>query len=301
MSNNRDGLLVVDKVKGMSSFDVVRRVRGLAKTRKVGHTGTLDPDATGVLPVAIGRCTKLSKYLTLDDKRYSFTMKLGAATTTDDSTGEVVRQAGFDHVTRADVEALVPRFVGHIEQVPPVYSAIKVDGERAYARARKGEDVQLEARTVRVDALEITGWDLPHIEMEVRCGPGTYVRSLARDIGEALGSAAHTTAIHRSAVGPFTIDKAVSLQTLQEAEDIWEYVLTPMEMVSSLPRVPLDAEQTRRVGHGQRLVVERQWPLDTAVAAHDEDGRLVAVMIVEKREGNKSQLKPKRVLMPLRG
>lgn len=296
MTDNRDGLLVVDKVAGVSSFDVVRRVRRLAGTRKVGHTGTLDPDATGVLPIALGRCTKLSQYITVDKKGYDFTMEFGVATTTDDASGEVLRRAPRDHLTREALEGVLSRFVGEIEQVPPVYSAIKVDGKRAYARARAGETVELEARPVVVERLELLRWEPPVAELRVECGPGTYVRSLARDIGEALESAAHTTAIRRTRVGPFTLDRAVELEEL-DRDSFWDHVLSPMEMVVSLPTVELDSEQVRRVGHGQRLVVEGGWQREEAVAAHDGKGRLVAVMICSDRSDHEALLRPKRVMI----
>lgn len=285
----------------MSSFDVIRKVRHLAKTRKVGHTGTLDPDATGVLPIALGRCTKLSKYLTLDDKCYRFRMVFGAATTTDDSTGQVLRKADYAGITRGQVEAVLESWVGELLQVPPIYSAIKVDGKRAYERARAGEEVELSARKVRIDALEIVAWDLPRLELEVRCGPGTYVRSLARDLGECFDSAAHTTAIHRRRVGPFGDEQAVALKTLEESDDFWHYVLPAAHMVATLPKVVLDEEQTRRVGHGQRLVVQGSWPIGQALAAQTSAGALVAVMECEDRRESKAKIRPKRVLMPLRG
>ena len=296
MTTHRDGLLIVDKSAGMTSFDVVRRVRKLANTRKVGHAGTLDPDATGVLPVAIGRCTKLLRFLTIDEKYYGFEMHLGEETDTADSSGEVVRQAGWENLSRDDLEEVLPRFLGRIDQVPPVYSAIKVDGKRAYELARKGEDVVLEPRPVEILQVEVDAWNPPVVEMKVRCGPSTYIRALARDLGRALDSAAHAAKIRRLAVGPFSLGDAVSLEGL-EGQQLDSWLLSPMEMVQSLPTYRLDAESRRRVGHGQFLTVQRDWEVGDYVAARDVDGNLVAVMECIEADGETAQLRPRRVMI----
>lgn len=293
---NRNGLIVVHKPRGMTSFDVVRRVRKLANMRKVGHTGTLDPEATGVLPVALGRCTKLSKFLALDEKRYRFIMRLGEATETGDTEGDVVRRAPFEYLERSDVERILDRFVGDIEQVPPVYSAIKVDGKRAHERARAGEEVELEARTVRIDELTIVDWRPPDIELEVRCGPGTYVRSLARDLAEGVESVAHAKVIHRLRVGPFTIDDAVAMSALT-GDNFWSHVLAPLEMMRSLPKYGVDDEEKHRLRHGHPIDASGGWELDEAVALHDVDHRLVAVAECRRRDGDTAQLWPRRVMI----
>lgn len=296
MHRNKDGLLVVDKQEGMTSFDVVRRVRELADMSKVGHTGTLDPDATGVLPVALGRCTKLSQYLALDEKHYEFTAHFGAETDSDDASGEVIRRAQWEQVQRSDVEAVLPRFTGEIEQVPPVYSAIKVDGKRAYERARAGEDVEMEARTVEVRRLEITDWDLPAVRFSMHCGPGTYVRSLVRDIGRAVDSAAHAVGIRRMAVGPFTVEQALRLDEI-DGGDFWSHVATPLQMVQSLPQYELDAVHQRMVGNGQPIQVTGRWERGEMVAGHDGEGNLVAVLECTKGGADGGQLWPRRVMI----
>ena len=293
----QDGLLVIDKPAGMTSFDVVRKVRKVANTRKVGHTGTLDPDATGVLAVAIGRCTKLSRFVTLDEKRYAFTMTFGSATDTDDASGELIRQAAWEHVTRAAFEQVLDTFTGAIEQVPPQYSAIKIKGKRAHALARAGEEVELQARTVQVWEWEITGFRLPQVDLEVRCGPGTYVRSLSRDIGEALDSAAHADKIRRLAVGPFSIDDAVALDELTP-ETFADALLSPLEMVQTLPRFRLDEQDIIRVGYGQPIHTSGPWADDEFIAGHNDDDQLVAILGCRRRSAEAVELWPKRVMMP---
>ena len=293
---DQNGLVVVHKPRGMTSFDVVRRVRKLARMKKVGHTGTLDPEATGVLPVALGRCTKLSKFLVLDEKRYQFTMRLGEARDTGDLEGEVVRTAPWDHLRRRDMEAELPQFVGDVDQVPPAYSAIKVDGKRAYELARAGEEVKLEARKVRIEELVIRDWRLPEVDLEVRCGPGTYIRSLARDLGEALGSAAHTTMIHRLQVGPFAIDDAVHLEELTP-ENFWDHVLSPLEMMRSLPKFKVDEGEKKRVRNGQPIKACGPWQEGEAVALYDAAEQLVAVAQCRQRDADGAQLWPRRVML----
>ena len=287
--------MVVHKPRGLTSFDIVRRVRRFADMRKVGHTGTLDPEATGVLPVALGRCTRLSKFLTLDDKRYQFTMRLGEATETGDTEGEVVRTEAWEHLRREDIEDVLSNFVGEIEQVPPVYSAIKIDGKRAHELARAGEEVELEARTVRVDELKIIDWRPQEIDLDVRCGPGTYVRSLASDIAAAVDTVAHTTMIHRLRVGPFTIEDAVRLEELEE--DFWDQALPPLEMMRTLPKLGVDDEGRDRLRHGQPVEAPGQWDVGDAVAIHDDRQMLVAVAEFRSRYGQEAKLWPKRVMI----
>ena len=193
------GLVVVDKPGGMTSHDVVSRVRRLAETRKVGHSGTLDPMATGVLVLAVNRATRLLGHLILTDKRYDATIRLGATTTTDDAEGEIVESRPTADVTAEAVRSALAAFVGETDQVPSSVSAIKVDGKRAYARVRDGEQVDLPVRRVTVHSLEVTGLDLPEVRISVHCSSGTYIRAIARDLGTALGVGGPLTALRRSA------------------------------------------------------------------------------------------------------
>ena len=199
----RSGLVVVDKPGGLTSHDVVARVRRLAGTRKVGHAGTLDPMATGVLVLGVNRATRLLGHLALTDKRYDATVRLGTTTTTDDAEGEVVETKPTSGIVDDDVRRVITTFVGEIDQVPSAVSAIKVDGKRAYARVRAGEEVDLPARRVTVHEIEVTSLDLPSVEISVHCSSGTYIRAIARDLGAALGVGGHLTSLRRTAVGSF--------------------------------------------------------------------------------------------------
>lgn len=211
---------MVDKPGGWTSHDVVGRGRRLAGTRKVGHAGTLDPMATGVLLLGIGRATRLLGQLQLTDKAYDATIRLGQATVTEDAEGEVVSTTPAGHVTDAEIEAALVPLRGDISQVPSAVSAIKVDGQRAYARVRAGEDVQLAARPVRIEELSVSAvrreGDLVDVDVHVECTTGTYVRALARDLGAALGVGGHLAMLRRTRVGPFTLEHAATLDELAE-------------------------------------------------------------------------------------
>lgn len=245
------GLVVVDKPAGMTSHDVVARVRRTMGTRKVGHAGTLDPMATGVLVLGVERATRLLGHLMLTEKTYAATVRLGAGTTTDDAEGEVVATTPAAHLSDEDVRAALTAFEGEIEQVPSTVSAIKIDGKRAYARARAGEEVELAARAVTIHAIEAGDLrregDFLDLEVRVTCSSGTYIRAIARDLGAALGVGGHLTALRRHSVGPFTLEGAdadldrLSLVSLDEAAR------------ASFPSYDLDAEQAQDVRYGRAL------------------------------------------------
>jgi tRNA pseudouridine55 synthase len=214
------GLVVVDKAGGMTSHDVVSRMRRLAKTRKVGHGGTLDPMATGVLILGVGRATRLLTYVIGSDKRYAGTIRLGQATITDDAEGDVVSSAPTDDVTDAAIRAALALQTGEISQVPSAVSAIKVDGKRAYKMVRDGEAPELAARRVTVSRLDVLAIrrvdDVIDVDVDVACSSGTYIRAIARDLGAALGVGGHLTALRRTAVGGFTLDQAATLDVLAD-------------------------------------------------------------------------------------
>jgi tRNA pseudouridine55 synthase len=264
------GLVVVDKPAGITSHDVVARVRRLAGTRKVGHAGTLDPMATGVLVLGIDRATRLLGHLTLTDKRYTATVRLGATTTTDDAEGEVVETRPTDGVTEAAVREALAGFVGGIDQVPSAVSAIKVDGKRAYARVREGEQVDLPPRRVTVHTLEVTSLALPEVEIEVHCSSGTYIRAIARDLGAALGVGGHLTALRRTAVGPFGLDVARTLEALAD-----DFTMTPIAEAAraTFPALDLSHEDAASVRVGRRLDLG----LDVITALFAPDGEFLAL------------------------
>ena len=244
------GLVVVDKPAGTTSHGVVAQVRRLAGTRKVGHAGTLDPMATGVLVVGVERATRLLGHLMLTEKAYDATIRLGAVTTTDDAEGEVVATAPVDGISEEAVRTALDAFVGDIEQVPTAVSAIKVDGKRAYARVRAGEQVELKARPVTVHELLVHEVALPDVRISVRCSSGTYIRAIARDLGAALGVGGHLTALRRTAVGPFDLAAARTLEELTQ-----DFAVLPIAAAAraSFPSVDLTADQAGHVRVGRAL------------------------------------------------
>jgi len=271
---SESGLVVVDKAGGMTSHDVVSRVRRLAGTRKVGHAGTLDPMATGVLVLGVNRATRLLGHLMLTEKAYDATIRLGVATTTDDAEGEVVSTTRADGLDRAAVEAALRAFVGDIEQVPTAVSAIKVDGKRAHQRVRDGETFELAARPVTVHEIvvhDVRGSDgVLDVDVSVRCSSGTYIRAIARDLGAALGVGGHLTALRRTAVGSF--DLAVA-RTLEQLSDDFATVPIAEAARASFAALDLDDDQTREVRFGRRLPLD----LEGITAVFAPDGEFLAL------------------------
>ncbi|HEY3682293.1 MAG TPA: tRNA pseudouridine(55) synthase TruB [Streptosporangiaceae bacterium] len=268
----------------MTSHDVVARVRRLARTRRVGHAGTLDPMATGVLLVGIGKATRLLGHLALTEKAYTATMRLGQTTNTDDAEGELTAATPATAVADDAIRAGVAALTGRIEQVPPQVSAIKVNGERAYKRARAGEDVALAARPVTVHGFTITAvrrppdGDVVDVDADVVCSSGTYIRALARDLGAGLGVGGHLTALRRTRVGPYDLGAARTLDDLAAELD----VLPLAEAVgAAFPRRDVTAEQARAVAHGGRLAPAGLGP--GPVGVFDPGGALLA--LVEERDG----------------
>jgi tRNA pseudouridine55 synthase len=270
------GLVVVDKPAGMTSHDVVARVRRLAGTRKVGHAGTLDPMATGVLLVGVNRATRLLGHLMLTEKAYDATVRLGASTTTDDAEGEELVKRSVEHLTEDDVRSAAGGFVGELQQKPSAVSAIKVDGKRAYARVRAGEHVDLPARPVTVHELLVTNVRPADghldVDLSVRCSSGTYIRSIARDLGGELGVGGHLTVLRRTAVGPFTLADARTLEQLADG-----FAVTGLSDVAArcFPTYHLSDEQARDVGFGRPLAVTL--PDGGPVAVLDPGGRFLAL------------------------
>ncbi len=296
-----DGVVVVDKPAGWTSHDVVARMRRLAATRKVGHAGTLDPMATGVLVVGVGKATRLLTYLTGADKAYDATIRLGATTVTDDAEGDLLAVTDAGAVTREAVDAGVRALTGEIQQVPSAVSAIKVAGERAYARVRAGEAVELAARPVtvaRFDVLDVRpagleGAAVLDVDVAVVCSSGTYVRALARDLGTALGVGGHLTALRRTRVGGFGLDVARTLDELAaEPEDEALPVLALADAAAAtFPVRALEAHEVTELGHGRPIPALA--PGEGTSAAIGPDGRLVA--LVEPRG---ERLRPVVVFAP---
>ena len=286
-----NGILVVDKPADWTSHDVVARVRRLAGTRKVGHAGTLDPMATGVLVLGLGPATRLLTYVVGSDKEYLATVRIGASTTTDDAEGENLGWAPDDRVRAVTPRRLadsVAHLTGEIDQVPSSVSAIKVDGKRAYAKVRAGEQVELKARRVTVSAFDVLdtreasvdGHVVLDVDVRVVCSSGTYVRALARDLGVALLTGAHLTALRRTRVGPFELANAHGLGDLAaESPSTAEALIAPARAAASLfPVLELDARQAVDLGHGKRVAVDAEDAPTAAALA--PDGRLVGLASV---------------------
>ncbi|WP_189042999.1 tRNA pseudouridine(55) synthase TruB [Micromonospora sonchi] len=280
-----DGLIVVDKPGGVTSHDVVARVRRLARTRRVGHGGTLDPMATGVLVIGVGRATRLLTYVIGADKSYSATIRLGQATVTDDAEGDVISTTPAGGLTEDAVRSALVALTGEIDQVPSSVSAIKIDGQRAYKRVREGENVELPARRVTVSRLEVLAIrreqpDVVDVDIDVACSTGTYIRAIARDAGRALGVGGHLTALRRTAVGGFRLAEAVTLDELERrAPDL---VDLPLAVAAQrfFPRRDASADEAKVLSHGG--------PLDPVglpgpYAVFDPAGGLIA--IVSERAG----------------
>jgi len=297
------GLVIVDKSGGMTSHDVVALIRKLAGTRRVGHAGTLDPMATGVLVIGVEKATRLLGYLALSEKEYTATIRLGQSTVTDDAEGEILAPTAgpASDLDEGTLRAALASFVGEIMQVPPKISAIKVDGQRAYHLTRSGAAPELSARPVTVSRLELlafrpAGRGLADIDVAVTCSSGTYIRAIARDLGAGLGAGGHLTALRRTRVGPYTIDAAKTLAELAEA-----FQVTPLAQAAAAAfcSLRLTAEQARLVSHGVRLHAagpDQELPVaapDEPVAAFAPDGSLTALVVNQDGE-----LRPLAVFAP---
>jgi len=256
VSRPADFVLPVDKPEGPTSHDVVQAARRSLGVRRVGHTGTLDPFASGLLLVCVGKATRLVEYLTGLDKTYDAVARLGQSTDTLDREGELVEErSGWAELDEARIEAVLAAFRGSLEQTPPAYSAKKVRGEAAHRRARRGETVELTPCVVTIHALELTSVDLPHVGLRVRCSSGTYIRSLAHDIGEALGVGAHLVALRRAAIGRFDISHALGLEQLDDAAAVEAAAIDPLSALTHLPTYAADDADAGRLTHGQPVPV----------------------------------------------
>jgi tRNA pseudouridine55 synthase len=285
------GLLLVDKPAGLTSHDVVAIARRALGTRRVGHTGTLDPFATGLLVVCVGSATRLVEFLTGLPKRYRAGVRLGIRTTTDDPEGEIEATSdAWRPLTRPDIERALEPLRGRIQQTPPRFSAKKVAGEPAHYRARRGEDVALAPIAVDVHALDVTSWNPPELELDVRCSAGTYVRTLARDLGERLGTGAYLATLRRTEVGSFKVEDALNLDGLHDAGAVQRAWIRPADALAHLPRVRIGSEDAERLAHGQSVAVGEGAPSDLGPLVVVLGDELIAVA---ERQGDR--LRPRKV------
>jgi tRNA pseudouridine55 synthase len=257
IKNAISGILVVDKPVGMTSHDVVDVIRRGTGIRRAGHTGTLDPRASGVLVILIGPAVRLSEFVSASDKRYQAILRLGSTTDTYDADGRFTNHASAPvDVTEAQFEEVLQRFIGEIEQTPPPYSAVKVHGRKAYEMAREGEEVDLAPRKIQVHHLEVLEWAPPEVVIDVHCSSGTYVRSLANDVGNALGCGAYLVGLRRTKSGRFSLRDAVPLRKLQEAftaGNWYQFLIPAAEALADWPAVELNPDEVEEVKHGHRV------------------------------------------------
>ncbi|WP_328493630.1 tRNA pseudouridine(55) synthase TruB [Streptomyces sp. NBC_00414] len=289
-----DGLVIVDKPSGFTSHDVVAKMRGIAKTRRVGHAGTLDPMATGVLVLGVERATKLLGHLALTEKEYLGTIRLGQDTLTDDAEGDLTSSTDASQVTRDAIDAGIAKLSGDIMQVPSKVSAIKINGVRSYKRAREGEEFEIPARPVRISSFAVydvrgavaeDGTPVLDLIVSVVCSSGTYIRALARDLGADLGVGGHLTALRRTRVGPYKLDSARTLDQLQE-----ELTVMPVAeaATSAFPRWNVDTKRAQLLTNGVRLEMPEEYTGAGAVGVFDPEGRFLA--LVEEQKGKAKSL-----------
>ncbi len=290
------GWLILDKPLEMGSTQAVGKIRWLFDAQKAGHAGTLDPLATGVLPIALGEATKTVPYVTDGAKSYRFSVRWGVSTNTDDAEGEVLAKSPL-RPSDEEITALLPSFTGEIEQIPPAFSAIKVDGKRAYAEARAGREVQLEARPVHIESFHLVERpDEDHTVFETTCGKGTYVRSLARDLGERLGCHGHVSTLRRTFVEPFEESDTVSIARLValegDLEALDQYLIPPSQAMRGFPELRVNLDEARRIRLGNPIILRgRDAPLDEEDVCAIHRGALVAIGDIEK-----GSFHPRRVL-----
>jgi tRNA pseudouridine55 synthase len=287
--NPINGLIILDKPGGMTSNRCLQKVKQLLGARKAGHTGSLDPLATGVLPLCFGEATKISQFLLESDKVYSATIKLGVATNTGDSEGEIVNETEVPDLDLATIEKTVQSFVGSIDQVASNFSALKQNGVPLYKLARAGKKIEPKSRRITIHYIKILSWVSPNIEIEVSCSKGTYIRSLAEDIGAKLGTGAHITALRRLKAGPFNLEQSYTIEDLQAIQqdtngEGLENCLLVMDLaISDIPSLDLDSEQTLRLRQGQ--LVEVNQLLNSGQFRVYLDGEFIG--LAELREGGK--------------
>ena len=297
IKNAISGVLVVDKPVGMTSHDVVQVIRNGTGLRRAGHTGTLDPRASGVLVILVGPAVRLSEYVSASDKRYQAIIRLGSTTDTFDAEGKFTRSNQPVDVTEAQFEEVLQSFIGEIEQTPPPYSAVKVQGRKAYEMARQGEEVDLTPRKIQVHHLEVLEWAPPEVVVDVHCSSGTYVRSLANDLGEKLGCGAYLVGLRRTKSGRFSLRDATPLRKLQEAftaGNWYQYLIPAAEALGDWPAVELSPDEVEAVRHGHRVKV-KEGNTEAKVRGVSTQGELVALMEIATAEYGSSEWQPRKV------
>lgn len=275
------GFLNINKPLYFTSHDVVarirRRYRELTGSKKVGHAGTLDPLATGVLIICLGGATRLSDYMMHTTKQYRAHITLGKTTDTYDSEGETLSEIDASHISQSDLENILSQFMGDIQQIPPMYSAIKIDGKKLYDLAREGKSVEREPREIMIHNLEITSFDNPSFELVVTCSSGTYIRSLAYDIGQSLGVGGYLSGLERISSGNFVIDSAIELETIMHDDNWHQHIIPPREALADRPALTLTDEQWLLIQNGQ-FIPRDEMSIDETIFAFNQQGEFVAII-----------------------
>ncbi len=291
-----DGILLLNKPLGISSNDALQKVKYLYKAAKAGHTGSLDPLATGLLPICFGEGTKISAFLLDADKRYRVRVRLGETTATADAEGEVVERRSTDGIIKERLQEVVESFIGEIQQLPPMYSAVKHEGERLYKLARRGIEVERKLRAITIYDLKLTVFEAPEFELEVHCSKGTYIRTLAEDIGEELGCGAHVVALHRTTVGPFEGNEMVTFEDLEASLEVDRYSLDTFlkpidDGLADLTAVNLSDDAAYYIRLGQAVVVPKA-PTQGRVRLYAPDEQFIGVGFIQ----DDGKVAPKRLM-----
>ena len=298
VKNAISGVLVIDKPVGMTSHDVVQAVRNGTNLRRAGHTGTLDPRASGVLVILVGPAVRLSEYVSASDKRYQAIIRLGSSTDTFDADGKFTRSDQPVNVTEAQFEEVLKTFIDEIEQTPPPYSAVKLQGRKAYEMAREGEEVEIAPRKIMVHHLEVLEWAPPEVVIDVHCSSGTYVRSLANDLGVQLGCGAYLVGLRRTKSGRFSLRDATPLRKLQEsfnAGNWYQYLIPAAEALGDWPAIELSPDEVEDVRHGHRVKAVGEAEPGSRVRGVSTQGELVALMELVTGEDGSPEWQPKKV------
>lgn len=290
-----EGVLNINKPSGVTSHDVVARVRKILGVRRIGHTGTLDPIATGVLVLCIGKATRIARYLESSEKEYEAVMRLGMITDTQDSTGRVLERRHYIPPSRDEIERTIFRFIGEVSQRPPVFSALKVSGVPSYRLAREGRAMPLAPRNVFIREIRLAYYEDPYVGISIRCSKGVYIRTLCADIGEALGTGAHLTGLVRTRSGRFGLERALTLDELSfmaKSGCIGSALVTMDDALSDMPSVRLDRAMDRRLRLGNKIALEADDIDARLVRVHDVSGRLIAIGRIES-----GMLRPETVFL----
>lgn len=298
-NNNLDGVIPVNKDKGMTSHDVVAKLRRVLGMKKIGHTGTLDPDVTGVLPICLGKATRISEYIMEMPKTYEGQLTIGISTDTQDFSGEILEKKKVPQLTKGEVEETINSFIGEIEQTPPMYSAVKVKGKKLYELAREGKEIERKSRKVTIYDIQINDMNLeleyPTVDFKVTCSKGTYIRTLCYDIGIKLGYTGYMSKLRRTKSGPFTIDESF---TINEIEDFALHDIVSEKIVSMADALPMyekvvvsDEDKNTKVFNGQRLLLHTYLSYDGIIKIVDNTGNLIGLYEKKENEANAQPIK----------